>query len=519
MGSIIILSLKEVSKELEVSIDTLRNWLKQGIVKQPITKCQISDIKDQLVAQGKLSSRANKLYKRGRDESEGAKDIVANWEQYESSLDESHRNREGIYYTPVAIVNNMMSKVPAGDLSERIYLDPCCGSGNFLVAALEMGFKPENIYGFDTDPTAVSIAKSRVVGANIECGDFLEIASKLTIRFDYIYTNPPWGKRLSEELRKKYTQLYGAPRSADTTGLFYAAARRVLRKGGFMGLLVQEAVFNIGTFSWMREDMLSLKVKCMKDYGRPFRGLMTKAQGIVIENLAAESRDFCECYFDGGFHIRRVSTFVTNPKTVMNFWSTASDMKVIEAIYSIPCSLLKGRVRWGLGIVTGDNRRHCSPVPSPEFSVGVVKGNDIVNGEIQEPSLFINGDLSRYQQCAPREIYEADEKLIYRFISKRLHFCVDRQQRYLLNSVNCVVLGRDFGASCEQVAKLLNSDVMNWLFNSLFHSHKVLRSDIEILPIHTEYFNLHQEFDEETYCNYLGIKKIGNSYKALLNQK
>jgi len=48
---------------------------------------------------------------------------------------------------------------------------------------------------------------------------------------------------------------------------------------------------------------------------------------------------------------------------------------------------------------------------------------------------------------------------------------------------------------------------MNWLFQSLFNTHKVLRGDLESLPIHDGYFKIHTAFDETTYLAYLNLEK------------
>ncbi|MFR9603449.1 MAG: TaqI-like C-terminal specificity domain-containing protein [Rikenellaceae bacterium] len=249
-------------------------------------------------------------------------------------------------------------------------------------------------------------------------------------------------------------------------------------------------------------------IRSLKDYGRPFHTLMTRAQGVVMERRSDEIEgSYCDCYWDESHHRREILTFVNNPKTVINFWATTQDMECIEVIFNAPHTTLKGVALWGLGIVTGDNRRHTSKLPSEEFDVGVVRGCDINIDQIAEPALYINHDLSRYQQSAPRDIYCAPEKLLYRFISKRLLFFLDTEQRYPLNSANCVVVSPQIGASSGQIAALLNSKVMNWLFERLYRSHKILRSDIETLPLHVGYFDLHDNFDEESYCEFLGIER------------
>ncbi len=506
------LSPKEIAAELEITLDTLRNWQRLGVIESSVAKDQIATIKDQLISQGRLASRANKLYKAN---------LGTPTSDYESSLSEAHRNREGIYYTPEDIVQNMMSTIPCEEsLAQKRFLDPCCGSGNFLVEALRLGFAPENIYGYDTDPKAVTIARRRVRGAKIKCADFLEVSQRSRLKFDYIYTNPPWGKHLGEELRRGYTTFFDTPHSADTSAIFFVASYRLLEKGGRIGFLVQEAIFNIGTYEWLRERMLRLKIVCLKDYGRAFKGLLNGAQGVVIENCDVSEEDECCCYLRKKIDMRKVSSFSKIPKRVMNFWASTQDMECVDAIYAHPHKTLQGVARWGLGIVTGDNRTHCHKTPSSEAMVGTIRGCDIHKGSIDEPSLFISGDIERYQQSASREIYEAEEKLIYKFISSKLVFYADRDQRYPLNSANCVVVDHDFGATHSQIAELLNSDVMNWLFTTIFRSHKILRSDIETLPLHIGYFDEYDQFSEESYCRYLGIEKDENrGYKVCFYQQ
>ncbi len=70
-----------------------------------------------------------------------------------------------------------------------------------------------------------------------------------------------------------------------------------------------------------------------------------------------------------------------------------------------------------------------------------------------------------------------------------------------------VIPAIDFPISCQQLADLWNSQLMNWLFRNVFNTHKILRGDLESLPIHTGYFDLYQEFNEPAYLDYLGIVK------------
>jgi len=66
----------------------------------------------------------------------------------------------------------------------------------------------------------------------------------------------------------------------------------------------------------------------------------------------------------------------------------------------------------------------------------------------------------------------------------------------------------DFPISQQQLSKLLSSEVINWLFKTIFDTHKVLRSDIEALPIHTNYFKTHKTFEEHSFNKHLGIERL-----------
>ena len=119
-------------------------------------------------------------------------------------------------------------------------------------------------------------------------------------------------------------------------------------------------------------------------------------------------------------------------------------------------------------------------------------------------------DMGLYQQVAPARFYEAKEKLIYRFISSRLVFFYDDQQRHILNSANMLMLHKDFPVATKLLAELLNSDFMNWVFVKLFNTHKILRSDLESLPIHSRLLANASAFDEARYIRQLGIAKAGS---------
>lgn len=522
------LSIDESASKANVTTATIRNWIKTGylslISKSAVDLESFNHFMMNVAGNEKLTQRANKLMKDAHDHSMLSSFVNNNhgsqsWEvigrEYEGSLSNSYRNKEGVYYTPTKIIDNMLDGISIQ--SDTTFLDPCCGSGNFIIQAIKNGIKPENVFGFDIDANGVEITRKRVfeetgfdASENIKQVDFLEYATKLQnkIEYDLIFTNPPWGKKITKKEKEQLALAYGAGSSFDTTSLFYFASYRLLKKGGILGFLVQDALFNIGTFQDTRKHILQNDLIRLIDFDRPFKGLLTKAYAFVVEKNKSQNKAIsCENVISK--HKRKQATFASNPKSIFNFWVNKDESEVIEYIFALPHITLRDKAQWGLGIVTGNNAKFCIPNQQQNY-IPIFKGSDITSKGLKEPTCFIPDDFSQYQQVAPINLYQAKEKLIYKFISSKLVFYCDTQQRFILNSANFLIPSQSLHISPQQLADLLNSDFINWLFTSLFNTHKILRGDIEQLPIHQDFFNLETAFDEDAYIEFLGLSRSEN---------
>jgi site-specific DNA-methyltransferase (adenine-specific) len=523
-----MMHIDDAAKELRVSIATIRNWVKTGYLKEErkkyITLSSFEQLKNTVIGKEKLNKRANKSLKYIHDHSALEKTILDILDTssvdaeslsdiYEKQLSESYKNTAGVFYTPADIVDKFFMHLPP-DRSELIFCDPCCGTGNFLLAAAQHGFKPSNIYGFDIDGIAVNIAKKRLSifekeeNVNVSQKNFLqEINKDICGKFDVIFTNPPWGEKITKQERKLPKKK--KEKKSDSSMLFFFACLRALKDDGLLGLLLQDAFFNISSFESARKEALLYQIKTIIDFGKPFHGLLTKAKGLVLQKSLARDEHVVNCVTQTSSHKRTWNSFKINPKSILNISCTGRDAEVIDHIFSISHDTLKGKAKYGLGIVTGNNKKYCIS-KDKEGYVPVYKGSDITKSGLKEASIFIPDDLSLYQQVAPTYLYFAKEKLIYRFISSELVFFYDQEQRLILNSANMLILDEKFPVSHRQLCALLNSKLMSWVFIKIFETHKVLRSDIEYLPVFTDYFKYHADFEEHFFLNYLQIEEIEN---------
>lgn len=505
------LTQQEVADRLQVSAATVSNWVKEGYLQvddqHRVTEESFHRFQSRHAGKTKLLTRANKLQKDGHDPAqvesmvcqaleEGPFDETLG-ERYQAMLSESFKNQEGVFYTPKEIVEDMLAAFPMD--ASTWFLDPCCGTGNFLVEAARRGVPVQQLYGFDTDANAVRIAQRRLKeltgyeATHVVCADFLQVCPTLTERFDLVFTNPPWGKKLPRLQRNDYSQRYQVGVSTDTCSLFLLASLSVLKPQGIAGLLMPESFYKIAVFEETRKAALQRTILQLKDYGKPFKN-MYSAVAMVLQNKEVEEGTMVECSYRQQTYQRLQSQFGKMPRCNINYWTHPEEMQRIVSLLQQPYLTLKGHASWGLGIVTGDNAKHCKRARRPGLKP-VYRGKDLLPGRLKAARFYINpDDFPRYQQLAPLALYQAPEKLIYRFISSDLVFYCDTHQRYILNSANMLVLDEDFPLTSKQLAKVMNSPLTNWLFQQLFHTHKVLRGDLELLPIFTD-SALHRSFN------------------------
>ena len=78
----------------------------------------------------------------------------------------SRRKDFGQFFTPPELSIKMLEKF---ENTDGTILDPCCGAGNLLAAAIKAGFDPTKVYGIEIDEEILNIAQSRLVPLGVPC--------------------------------------------------------------------------------------------------------------------------------------------------------------------------------------------------------------------------------------------------------------------------------------------------------------------------------------------------------------
>jgi predicted RNA methylase len=406
---------------------------------------------------------------------------------YQSILTDGEKNKKGSYYTPERIISKMLINL---DLDERTaVLDPCCGSGGFLLS-YGGNINPNNLFGCDIDDLAVKIAKTNLIVKyagidfmpNIVCGDFLLSGSDLLTpdlfgrKFDYIITNSPWGTKYNGS----YADIFPQIQSKEICSYFIVKGADYLAPEGEMRLVLPEAVMNIQSHGDCRKFILeNFSIKNIIAWGQCFSGVQSNAVGLYLKKGTDNQNDVMIETAKEKFYIPQ-SEFNTNSDYV---FSTSAPLErvLLKKIYKPPYDTLADGV-WGLGIVSGDNKKKLSAKQSKEYPTPILTGKEINRFNCSAPKRYFSFDRDKLQQVAKDEIYSAKEKLLYKFISDKLVFAYDDKQQFVLNSAN-ILIPQIKGMSIKTVLAFLNSKLMQFTYQKSFNQLKVIKSNLCKLPL------------------------------------
>ncbi len=448
---------------------------------------------------------------------------------YQSLRSEGYKSNLGSYYTPTLLVQEALQAVPLKTVGN--FLDPCCGTGKYLIeAAKTFSLSPESIYGFDIDHLAVQIARINLLmhfdkaefAPNIFCldalsdlanGDFFCNTNHLIDFFDLVATNPPWGAYKNSSIPVQFQNVL---ESSETYSMFILKSMQLLKKSGALSFILPESILKIRTHSDIREFIVknSTIVKIIQ-LGRQFSGVFTPVIRLDIKNDISDN-NMLELHDENNL-VTQVgqSRFLNNADFIFD---TRVDNKVealIQKIYAKPHSTLQGHSQWALGIVTGDNSKYLLEQPTPAAEA-IFRGSDISPFCLTTPKTFIEFTPNQFQQVAPEKFFRASEKLVYKFISKKLVFAFDNTQALTLNSAN-ILIPKLPNMSIKVAMAFLNSSVFQFLFTKKFATHKVLRGDLEKLP----FPNLEPDIQtqlEQLVNNVLRTKIVGAEINDLIFQ-
>ena len=279
---------------------------------------------------------------------EAQRDVIA--DAFEMFISGALKGGQGQFFTPRNVVRLMVELVdPAPD---GLLIDPACGSGGFLVESLKriwervdqqasrLGWSEKTaneekaaaavkcVHGLEKDSFLNKVAKAymAIIGdgkGGIFCEDALEdpknwaAAARQRVglgRFDFVLTNPPFGKsikitgeeklaqyELSRAWRPENPENPGSPLVPGETRreevrpevLFVERCMQLLRDGGVMGIILPETFFHAGSGAHVLAFLERHNIKWLIDLPhntfRPHNN--AKCVAVILQKNAPQDRE------------------------------------------------------------------------------------------------------------------------------------------------------------------------------------------------------------------------------------
>lgn len=242
-------------------------------------------------------------------------------ETYNRIFPRTVRHALGEYYTPPWLADRILDSVSYCQTGFESLLDPCCGSGVFLLQGLKRllcrashqgvpvtaPLITQNLFGRDVNPVSVFACKAnlrinvyRLTGIvlpdrleNVQCADFLkdDISQSNSLfleQYDVAAGNPPWiawdnlpadYRRDTERLWRRYNLFHLTGSAARHGGakkdlselIFYASCDR-LKPNGRIGFVLPKSLFFTlaagGFRRWTLPDGEPVKIESVEDFSR-----------------------------------------------------------------------------------------------------------------------------------------------------------------------------------------------------------------------------------------------------------
>ena len=234
----------------------------------------------------------------------GKTDLDSKGRAFETFTGSLFRGDFGQFFTPRPIVKFIVDVLPI--TNDSLVLDTCCGSGGFLLHALDKvrkeaseyhnegtekhykhwhGFAEKNLFGIEINEQIARVAKMNMLihddgHTNVVTADGLcpieEIVNETGNKgfknnhFDFIITNPPFGSKI-KLTERAYMNQYGYafkpaswldpkgrgnPRETQSSEvLFIEQCHGYLREGGYLAIVIPDGILTNYTLQYVREGI------------------------------------------------------------------------------------------------------------------------------------------------------------------------------------------------------------------------------------------------------------------------
>jgi predicted RNA methylase len=192
-------------------------------------------------------------------------------------LDATARKKLSVFYTPPDVARALVSATPFELVppEHRTVLDLACGSGTLLVSAYERlraaapvkfdfeqthRYLTTHLFGFDTDPFAIEIAKLSLLLAALPIGNSWRVERRSVDEglpdelpaIQFVLSNPPWSTSWTDRHKTDKEEQRSTRQRTEVAERFIRASLNAVVDDGYIALLLPATIFESRTSAPIR---------------------------------------------------------------------------------------------------------------------------------------------------------------------------------------------------------------------------------------------------------------------------
>ena len=218
----------------------------------------------------------------------------------------------------------------------------------------------------------------------------------------------------------------------------------------------------------------------------PFKNAIVENVTIILKNSRPKDNHIVQAYKDSTIQRELISnTLQSKFKNQKNYVFNIYSNKLVDRIFDRQDYKTLGElcnVNQGIAL-KGDKSLSLRDSNESGTYCKLLDGRNINKYSIDWGGVFLDYDVNRIHSCKRKDIFETDEKLLFRRVSKSLIFTYDTNKYYALNTIVVVNKKEEVNINIKFLLALMNSKLMGYLYSNKFKSTKKIFSEIQARSI------------------------------------
>jgi hypothetical protein len=307
--------------------------------------------------------------------------------------------------------------------------------------------------------------------------------------FDLVIGNPPYIQMSKDQqFSKKYidflkTQFNTSGGRANTFIFFIHLGLTILSPKRYLSNIIPNTILTQEYYEYTREQLL--KENALNEiitYPKlPFKEAIVETVSILVSKGSKKDNPIkiLELSEDNKQVIasKNEQDFIREP----NFAFSFSTDSIVDKAFKVKNEKLKDICNLNQAIALKGDKSQSIKYENPEGEYyKLLDGRDIHKYSINWDGKFLKYDLNKIHSCKRKDIFELPEKLLMRRVSSSLIFTYDDRQFFGLNTLVVLTLkNKDSNFDLKYLLALLNSKLLDYIYNKKFKSTKTVFSEIQ----------------------------------------